>query len=83
VFVQKWKEYLIFWKRFIDDGLGLWKLHANSTTNMALWTEFMQDVNTYHGLEWVFTPLNDSVNFMDMTLTIAANKLTSPCSRNH
>lgn len=74
VFVEKWKEYLIFWKRFIDDGLGLWKLHANSTTNMALWTEFMQDVNTYHGLEWVFTPLNDSVDFMDMTLTISANK---------
>jgi hypothetical protein len=34
----------------------------------------MQDVNTYHGLEWVFTPLNDSVDFMDTTLTIAANK---------
>ena len=82
-FVEKWKESLIFWKRFIDDGLGLWKLHADTATNNALWTEFQSDINNFHGLEWDFTPLADSVDFMDMTLSIANNNLTSHSSKNH
>ena len=82
-FVEKWKESLIFWKRFIDDGLGLWKLHADTATNNALWTEFQSDINNFHGLEWDFTPLADSVDFMDMTLSIANNNLTSHSSKSH
>jgi hypothetical protein len=73
-FTERWKDFLIFWKRFIDDGLGLWKLHANAETNNAIWKEFKNDVNNYHGLEWVFTPLSDSVDFMDMSISIKDNK---------
>ena len=72
-FVDKWKDSLLFWKRFIDDGLGLWKVHADPTINNALWLEFQNDINNFHGLEWEFTPLADSVDFMDMTLSIAKN----------
>ena len=74
VFTIKWQDQLPFWKRFIDDGLGLWKLHADPIINNNLWNEFKQDVNTYHGLQWKFTPLSNSVDFMDMTITIANNK---------
>jgi hypothetical protein len=47
-FVDKWKESLLFWKRFIDDGLGLWKVQANPAVNNALWTEFQNDINIFH-----------------------------------
>lgn len=74
VFVDRWKERLPFWKRFIDDGIGLWNVHPDPTTNLALWNEFQRDVNDYHGLTWEFTPLSNSIDFMDMTITITGNK---------
>ena len=36
VFVEKWRANLVFWKRFIDDGLGLWTHHPDLTTDKAL-----------------------------------------------
>ena len=74
IFTEKWKEVLPFWKRFIDDGIGLWKMHPNPITNSQLWNEFKTDVNNYHGLTWEFTPLSNSIDFMDMTISITGNK---------
>jgi hypothetical protein len=74
VFMNKWSPRVLFWKRFIDNGLGLWKHHPDPATNATLWAEFKHDVNNYHSLEWIFTPLNSSVDFMDLTITIANNK---------
>ena len=74
VFTEKWKEVLPFWKRFIDDGIGLWKMHPDPITNTQLWNEFQIDVNNYHGLTWEFTPLSNSIDFMDMTISITGNK---------
>ena len=77
VFTVKWKEQLPFWRRFIDDGLGLWLRHPDPTTNNTLWNEFKHDVNDYHGLEWVFTHPSQTVDFMDLTISIANNKFTT------
>lgn len=76
-FVPQWVAHLIFWKRFIDDGIGLWLRHPNPTENSRLWNEFVSVVNDYHGLKWKFTKPGKSVDFMDMTLTIVGNRITT------
>jgi hypothetical protein len=72
--LNKWSPRVPFWKQFIEDRLGLWKRHPDPATNATLWAEFKHDVNNYHGLEWIFTPLSSSVDFMDLTITITNNK---------
>ena len=37
---------------------------------MTLWTQFVADVNNFHGLEWDFSPVANKVNFMDLTVTL-------------
>ena len=75
IFVEKWHTNLPFWKRFIDDGIGLWLLDADKTTNDELWAEFQRDVNNFHGLKWEFTPLSTSIDFMDMNISINQSAL--------
>ena len=43
-----------------------------------IWQEFKENVNDFHGLEWVFTePTKSDVIFMDMSLSIEKGKITS------
>jgi len=37
------------------------------------WTQFQEDINQYHGLEWTFARRSTTVDFMDMTLVIQDN----------
>jgi hypothetical protein len=65
---------LLYFKRFIDDIFGIWT--GNLTTD---WTEFSKDVDNFGVLRWDvgdITP-SESVDFLDMTLTIENNKIVS------
>lgn len=64
------------WQRFIDDGLGIWFLHPNPTENAARWDAFKTRMNTdFGGLQWEFSELSTTIDFMDLTLTIRDSRI--------
>eukprot|EP00804_Cyclotella_cryptica_P028928 CCRYP_008476-RA/>CCRYP_008476-RA protein AED:0.38 eAED:0.38 QI:0/0/0/1/0/0/2/0/213 len=46
-------------------------------TNEKLWNDFQEDMQNWHGLEWTCEPLATSVNFMDLTISIAGTCLST------
>lgn len=68
--LPSWTHRVPFYKRFIDDVLGIWIHHEDPATDRRLFNEFQAEINDFHGLEWDFTPLDNECNFMDVTLTI-------------
>ena len=73
VILEKWKHCISFYRRFIDDGLAVWLHQATIDEDEKCWTQFQEDINQYHGLEWTFTRRSTTVDFMDMTLVIQDN----------
>ena len=65
---------LLYFKRFIDDIFGIWV--GNSTTD---WDNFCNDVNNFGILKWDIKQqrLSTTVNFLDLTLTINNDTITS------
>ncbi|KAL7534362.1 hypothetical protein ACHAXR_005819, partial [Thalassiosira sp. AJA248-18] len=61
-------EHLIFYKRLIDDGSGLW----NGRGDPEAWPRFCHDVNNFVGgkLKWEIEERSREVNFFDLTITI-------------
>ena len=76
-FVQRWKHRLFFYKRFIDDVLGIWLCHPDPQENDRLFQLFQADMNNWQGLEWEFTSLSTSCNFMDMTLKVQGSRIVT------
>lgn len=67
------KEYLLFFRRFIDDGLGVWDcLRPRSETKFQ---EFMSRLNNWGKLKWTNTGFVDSLQFLDLTISIKDDKL--------
>lgn len=70
-FIHRFKELLPFYCRFIDDGQGIWTARGLSTEqDQVEWTQFKSDFNALSSLEWDFTPLSLSINFLDLTIEI-------------
>ncbi|KAL7531938.1 hypothetical protein ACHAXR_004316 [Thalassiosira sp. AJA248-18] len=60
--LQKYSEHLIFYKRLIDDGFGLW----NDRGDPEAWFRFCHDVNNFFGgkLEWEIEERSQEVIFL-------------------
>ena len=71
-YVPQWTTYIKFIRRFIDDGNAIWDPPAgvSSEESNIKYNEFKAVVNNNKGLTWEFTELSNSVNFLDLTLTI-------------
>ncbi len=65
--LPKWKEKLIFLWRFIDDKLGIWVGTPED------FNQFINDINSYSQLKWETTGLNNTTNFLDLTISINSN----------
>ena len=77
-FVDQFSEYLLFYKIYLDDIIGIWLVHPGPATNLAKWNEFKTTVGNFHGLEWTFTPLvRSDVAFMNMSLSIEGDWVES------
>ncbi|KAL7502729.1 hypothetical protein ACHAXN_000631 [Cyclotella atomus] len=53
-FYLVFQALLPFYKRFIDDIIGLWLCDPDPEQDERLWSEFKACVNDWHGLEWIF-----------------------------
>jgi hypothetical protein len=76
-FLQPFDTNLTFYKRFIDDVLGLWTI-TNTATNAATWAAFgLQLKSELFKIEWIIQPLSTQVDFMDMTINIEEDKIVT------
>jgi hypothetical protein len=75
--LPRWRLNVIFYRRFIDDIIGIWRCDVCPERNNTLWTSFQSDMQQWHGLEWEFSPLSPSCNYMDLTLTITGHSIHS------
>ena len=76
-FIPRWDKHLFFYKRFIDDVLGIWLCHPDPEENARLFTSFQEDMNNWEGLIWDFTPLSTTCNFMDLKLSIQGDRIVT------
>jgi hypothetical protein len=68
--LNKFNNNLIYYKRFIDDVLGVWL----PTTELD-WLEFKSTLNQFGTLKWNINNLSHSTTFLDLQLTIEGNKI--------
>lgn len=75
--LPRWTAQIPFYKRFIDNVIGVWLTHADPDEDRRLWNAFETDMNQWHGLTWdCETPLM-SINFMDLTISIVDGKVVT------
>ena len=70
---------LRFYRRFIDDGIGIWIPCDDPVDDAIRWSEFQSDVNSFGKLTWEFSQRTTSVDFLDLTITIKDNGRISLC----
>jgi hypothetical protein len=71
--IDEFSPNLLFYRRFIDDVLGIWDT-KDQDTNPDLWPEFKQAMNDpAYSLEWEHSELVTKLDFMDLTLSILPN----------
>ena len=75
-FLPQYQNHVIFYKRFIDDVLGIWLPHRNPKINSQLWDEFTASMNNYPGLTWEFNTPTNKVDFMDLTISITNGNIS-------
>jgi hypothetical protein len=63
--IPKWQQYLLFFRRFIDDKFGVWLGSSDDFKN------FITDMNTYCQLSWETTSLSKSTTCLDLTISIS------------
>jgi hypothetical protein len=67
---------ILYLRRFIDDGVGIWLHDPNPTTDERNWMEFKNCLNA-SGLNWIFSDRSQEVIFMDLRLTIEGRQIKS------
>ena len=75
--LPRWTEQVLFYRRFIDDIIGIWLCDENIEHNNDLWAQFKNDLQQWYGLEWEFSPLSISCNYMDLALTVTNGAIHS------
>jgi len=66
--------FLLWLKRFIDYGFGIWLHDPDPTVDDANWKTFKAAINS-GGLKWTFSPRGKKVVFLDMIVEVVGNKL--------
>jgi hypothetical protein len=73
--IQKYSNYILFYKRFIDDAIYLWRTNGDQTSSLLAFDHFKHDMDQFGLLRWTHLPLSNKVHFLDLTITIDfANK---------
>eukprot|EP00804_Cyclotella_cryptica_P024342 CCRYP_015317-RA/>CCRYP_015317-RA protein AED:0.18 eAED:0.18 QI:0/-1/0/1/-1/1/1/0/363 len=75
--LPRWSSNVLFYRRFIDDVIGIWTCDVCPERNNTLWTSFQLDMQQWYGMEWEFSPLSRTCNYMDLTLTITGHSIHS------
>ena len=67
--LERFSTHITFFRRFIDDIFGMFTFQ--SPQDVTVWEAIKEDFNDpLFELEWEFSPLSKSVDFMDLTISI-------------
>ena len=69
-FLPKHTQHVVYYRRFIDDVIGIWCPSQNPKIDDTESTSFTDTMNAFPGLTWEFSEQSNVVDFMDMTITI-------------
>jgi hypothetical protein len=69
-------NYLFYYKRFIDDCLGIWLHDDDPIKDADNWTSFQSIIN-HSGLQWTFVERGKKVVYLDMTIKIENGKIVT------
>ena len=61
---------LQLYRRFIDNVLCIWLVDPDPVEDCRQWKSFVELMQDYYGLEWIFEERSKKVNYMDMTISI-------------
>jgi hypothetical protein len=70
-------SYLMYYKRFMDDGFAVWLHDKYPTTDANNWDNFKNICNAMGFLSWTFKSPPKIVIFMDMTIRIEGERLVT------
>jgi hypothetical protein len=68
--LPKFADNLYYYRRYIDDVLGIW-LPCHDNENV--WQKFKSAMNDFGSLKWVIADPSTTVNFLDLTISIMSN----------
>ena len=66
--MPNFKGYLLFYRRYIDDGIGLW--NCSLPDSQEKFNQFFRQLNDWGRLRWTCTGFVTSLVFMDLTISI-------------
>ena len=69
-FLPHHAQRVVFYRRFIDDVIGIWCPHDNHEQDTLEWDHFKNKMNAFPGLTWEFSERAKTIDFMDMTISI-------------
>ena len=69
-FLPHHAQRVIFYRRFIDDVIGIRCPNKNHERDAQEWNEFKDKMNAFPGLTWEFSERAKSIDFMGMTISI-------------
>ena len=68
-FLPHHAQRVIFYRRFIDDIIGIWCPNKHPEQDALEWNEFRDKMNAFSGITWEFSEQSKSIDFMDMTIS--------------
>jgi hypothetical protein len=68
--LKRFDLFLHFYRRYIDDTIAIWRSSDNPLEDMQQWNEFKSAMDQFGTLTWKVEDLSDSVDFMDLTISI-------------
>jgi hypothetical protein len=73
--LQKYKHQLLYYKRYIDDIVGVWL--PNSENDSTTWENFKKDLNNWGSLQWKIENPSKKTVFLDLELSVQGNAITT------
>ena len=72
-YMIEFADNLPFYRRFIDDILGVWLCDPDPVVDAQRFQQFTQRMQSAPGLTWEVEPRTTQVNFLDLTITLQPN----------
>jgi hypothetical protein len=69
--LPRYKNNLLFFKRFIDDGIGVW---VNTPDEPLAWESFMLSLNNWGTLKWTCDGHVEDLIFLDLRISITPTR---------
>ena len=70
--LHRYKKYLLFYRRFIDDVFGIWNFDGDES--MAMWLAFQTDLS-FGTLHWTVNTPSHTCIFLDLSLRLEHGKI--------